>query len=356
MADRELDDLVAVVGPLLGTLDALGFISRYFHPPQFGEVLAAAGTPDEALAAVRRRLDGWPDRLAGVAECLSAAADHALAGFAALRDVGEAPDAMRGVYRALGRLPRAQEALYPLAADLPPISRYFLEPGARGDEALQTRLIEAGRPDEAGVMHVGAEPGERGGYSLYVPEYYTPDRAWPLVVAMHGGAGNGRGFLWSWLRDARAHGAILISPTAVGDTWALQGPDVDTPNLMRMLDEVSTRWRLDPTRMLMTGMSDGGTFSYVSGLDHRSPFTHLAPCSAAFHPVLAAMADGERLAGLPIAITHGALDWMFPVAMAREAAASLEARGAAVTFREIPDLSHTYPRELNPELLRWLNA
>ena len=102
-------------------------------------------------------------------------------------------------------------------------------------------------------------------------------------------------------------------------------------------------------------MSDGGTFSYVSGLDGRSPFTHLAPCSAAFHPMLAAMADGERLNGLPIAITHGVLDWMFPFAMAREAAASLEARGARVTYRELDDLSHTYPREVNPELLRWLN-
>ena len=40
---------------------------------------------------------------------------------------------------------------------------------------------------------------------------------------MHGGAGNGRAFLWSWLRDARGHGAIVISPTAVGDTWALHG-------------------------------------------------------------------------------------------------------------------------------------
>jgi len=51
-----------------------------------------------------------------------------------------------------------------------------------------------------------------------VPEYYTPDRAWPLVMALHGGSGNGRGFLWSWLRDARSHGAILVAPTATGGT------------------------------------------------------------------------------------------------------------------------------------------
>ena len=66
-------------------------------------------------------------------------------------------------------------------------------------------------------MHDHNEPGSRGGFSLYVPEYYTPDRAWPLVMALHGGSGNGRGFLWSWLRDARSLGAILVAPTATGN-------------------------------------------------------------------------------------------------------------------------------------------
>ena len=125
---------------------------------------------------------------------------------------------------------------------------------------------------------------------------------------------------------------------------------------MRILDEVESRWPFDKTRMLLTGMSDGGTFAYVSGLDPRSPFTHLAPISAAFHPMLAAMADAERLKGLPIQITHGRLDWMFPAAMAREARDALAEAGASVTYREIPDLSHTYPREVNAELLAWLNS
>ena len=55
-------------------------------------------------------------------------------------------------------------------------------------------------------------------------------------MALHGGSGNGRAFLWSWLRDARSHGAILVAPTARGQTWALTGPDVDTPNLVRILE------------------------------------------------------------------------------------------------------------------------
>src|SRR5947209_5376218 len=124
-------------------------------------------------------------------------------------------------------------------------------------------------------------------------------------MALHGGSGNGRGFLWSWLRDARSHGAILVAPTAVGSTWALMGDDVDTPNLMRILASVRSRWNIDATKLLLTGMSDGGTFSYVSGLESASPFTHLAPVAATFHPLMAEMADADRLRGLPIHLVHG---------------------------------------------------
>ena len=103
-------------------------------------------------------------------------------------------------------------------------------------------------------------------------------------------------------------------------------------------------------------MSDGGTFTYVSGLEAGSPFTHLAPVSAAFHPMLAQMADAERTRGLPVHIIHGALDWMFPVELARQANRALSKAGAAVSYREIDDLSHTYPRELNARLLEWLET
>jgi phospholipase/carboxylesterase len=136
-------------------------------------------------------------------------------------------------------------------------------------------------------------------------------------------------------------------------TWALTGDDVDTPNILRILEFVRSEWSVDPARLLLTGMSDGGTFTYVSGLEGGSPFTHLAPVSAAFHPLLAQMVDAERMRGLPIHIVHGRLDWMFPPTMAREAQRALSAAGADVTYREIEDLSHTYPREMNAAIMAW---
>ena len=349
MSEAVVDDIVAVLPPLLQSLEALSFIARHLNPPDFGRVMEAAGTPDETLRSVRAQLAEWPSEFADVRKSIEAASDAALAAFAGLREVEHGNGDLIAVFRALRYAPRAQEALYPLAAKFPPVSDFFVDPALRDDGALKARL-GAPAAENTGVFHDHNEPGSRGGYSLYVPEYYTPDRAWPLVVALHGGSGNGRNFLWSWLRDARSLGAILIAPTATGPTWALMGEDTDTPNLMRILETVRGRYNVDSERMLMTGLSDGGTFCWVSGLDRASPFTHLAPVAATFHPLMAEIADAERLRGLPIFLVHGRLDWMFPVQVARQTSNLLSAAGADITYREIDDLSHCYPREMNAEI------
>ena len=347
----ELDDLQALLPPLLRALDALALIARHLNPPDLAAVMAAIGAPERALESERARLDAWPEGLRDLSGRLAVASDAAIEAFVGLRAAAD----MRGVFRALRFLPRAEEALYPLAAVLAPVSRYFLDPSQRGDAAVLARLDAAEAREDTGVFHVDHETGARGGFSVYVPENYTPDRGWPLVMALHGGSGNGRAFLWSWLAAARGHGAIVVAPTAIGDTWALMREDVDTPNLGRALDYARGRWRLDEDRLMLTGMSDGGTFTYVSGLEAGSPFTHLAPVAAAFHPILAQMADPSRLRGLPIHIVHGALDWMFSVDLARQANRALTSAGAHVTYREVDDLSHCYPREINPALLTWLD-
>ena len=356
MADEELDQLVALLPAVLQSLEALGFIARNLNPPDFDAVMEAAGMPDATLRAVRARPLPVTDRYAGARTRLAAATDGVLAAFDGLRAAAEEPDGLRAVFRALRHVAPAMEALYPLADGVPPVSRFFLDPAARDDDALLARLAEAGTPANTGVIHADDERGRRGGFSLYVPETYTPDRAWPLVMALHGGSGNGRAFLWNWLPAARACGAIVVAPTAIGPTWALMGEDADTPNLERILALVRQRWTVDPARLLLTGMSDGGTFCYVTGLLPASPFTHLAPVAASFHPMMAQFADPDRLRRLPIHVVHGGLDWMFPVDVGRSAARSLAAAGAAVTYRGIDDLSHCYPREVNRELLSWLNA
>jgi phospholipase/carboxylesterase len=337
-------------------LHAMEFAGRHLAPATLPQLIGALAGRDDDLgpALAASRAFAWPERLGPVRDCLERAAEAAGEGIAGLRKAAEAPQPMLAAYQALRAYARGAEALYPMAAHLRPVSQFFLEPAMRDDTALAERLaaVDPTR-NQVGVMHIGGLPGTRGAFSLYVPEYYDAARAWPLVVAMHGGSGNGGAFLWSWLREARTRGFVVIAPTAMGSTWSLMDSEVDGPNIDNMVAEVASRWNIDTDRRLLTGMSDGGTFTYVLGLRGGCRFTHLAPIAASFHPMLMTFADADRVRGLPVHIVHGAQDWMFPSAMAENAQRTLERAGAAVVYREIADLSHTYPRDENAVILDW---
>src|SRR5436853_2087650 len=168
MNEPAADPVAALLPPLLRSMEMLGFIARHFHPPEFGAVMEAAGTPDQDLRAARAALESSPDELAGVHGHLLAATDAALAAFDGLRKAPAEPDGVRAVFRALRYVPRAKEALYPLARGLPEINCFFLAPALREDAgALARATTPAG--ENTGVTHVDNEPGSRGGWSLYVP-------------------------------------------------------------------------------------------------------------------------------------------------------------------------------------------
>ena len=137
-----VDDIVAVLPPLLQSLEALGFIARHLNPPDFGRVMEAAGFPDQALQAVLPRLADWPEPFYDLRAPLQSASEAALKAFEGLRAVQNGQGDLVAVFRALRHAPRAQEALYPLAARLPPVSSFFLDPALREDDGLLARLAQ----------------------------------------------------------------------------------------------------------------------------------------------------------------------------------------------------------------------
>jgi phospholipase/carboxylesterase len=355
MTSSPLQSVEAYVVPLLRTLEALTWIARHLHPIGYSHLLRDAGLSGDELRAARA-MPPWSPPYSAFRPLLDSVADLTLSAVDGLFEAAAPPEDLQRAWRAFRDFPRALETLYPLAGILPPVSRFFLDPSHHDDAPLQRSLLKQPAPPNTGVMCFGDDPDARESVWAYVPESYDPAVPHPLIVALHGGSGRGRAFLWSWVRAARTRGAIVIAPTSLGQTWAIQGRDPDSPNLAVIVDFVRQKWTVDPTRILLTGMSDGGTFTYTSGLTSESPFTHLAPVAAAFHPMLVAMADGRRMRDLPIHITHGARDWMFPIAMAEEAARHFKAAGAKVTYRPIDDLSHTYGADLSTMILDWLLA
>ncbi|MFP6773114.1 MAG: phospholipase [Alphaproteobacteria bacterium] len=351
-----INAITDLLGPLLNGMEALGYIARRLHPPRLAELVASVAEVDEPLRQGLEpfRAQIWPEHLAPFAEQMVVAAEAVCLGFDNLREAEQAADGTSQAYRGIRQNAKAFAALYPAARMLPPINRFFLDDAGRANEALVEKLANAdGGRDNVGIMHANNEKRERGDFSMYVPEYYDPGVAYPLIMGLHGGSGHGRDFLWTWLREARSRGAILITPTAREGTWSLMEPEADSANLAGLVRFAQEQWNIDADHMLLTGMSDGGTFTYVSGLGEGSPFTHLAPISASFHPLLLEMMDPARIKGLPVYVTHGALDWMFPVQIARDAQQALAAAGAKLHYREVDDLSHTYPSDENRPILDW---
>jgi phospholipase/carboxylesterase len=352
----DYQDALSATG--VATLTALGAMeaaARYLHPPEIPQLRKAlaphyseleralsvygAASPPQQLAAFHARFgEGAELTRRSLEMFLADASPH---------------EAILKMLASLRTFCRALEALYGLHR-FPPLSRYFVE------APFHDRLagLETSPPEgvTVGLHHSGGERGAdgRGGFCLYVPESYDGSEAWPLVVALHGGSGSGRDFLWSWLREARGRGFLLAAPTSQGPTWSLMGPDLDSRSLRSMVAYISSRWRVDRSHVLLTGMSDGATYTLLEGLGEDSPFTHLAPISGVLHPANLMGGNLARASGRKVWLVHGRLDWMFPVETAETAAAELQSAGADLTLRIIDDLSHTYPREENDRILTWL--
>jgi len=356
MDERYEKALVALTGATLAGMTEFESVIRRLDPSALGEL----------RATLRPRMIDLEGAIAGLAgvdppEALSEFHVRLRDGAARVFDAASVfckdtvgQDAIFQVLASMRRFTRAIEALYPLHG-FAPLGRFFVEPYFHGrlDE------LDSTPPDGVSVgLHRTGDDGEenaRGGFCLYVPESYDGDAALPLVVALHGGSGDGRGFLWTWVREARGRRFLVLAPTSRGPTWSLGGHDVDAAAIASMVRFVSERWHVDQGKILLTGLSDGATYSLLLGLAEDSPFHAIAPVSGVLHPLNFVNGNMARARERRIYLVHGARDWMFPVHTARAASERLGEAGAAIAYREIEDLSHTYPREENARILEWFD-
>lgn len=265
------------------------------------------------------------------------------------------------VFRSRTAFVRACYLLYEVRHETPTLQPFWGEPDAA---ALRDPLAEAAESvPEVGIVHRPAS-GAHAGYALYVPERYAadlqdsepsiPGSHWPLIVALHGAGGSGADYLLTWLRPAKIHGYLVLAPNAHGPTWAIERPDRDVVSIGSMIAEVRERYGIDPDRIFVTGLSDGGTFTYALGAHRARTFAALAPVAAVLPPWL----DMQKARRLPVLIVHGGRDFIFPVAAARQASATLREAGfAAVTYRELPEWGHAFPYAINADVvLPWFAA
>jgi predicted esterase len=250
-----------------------------------------------------------------------------------------------------GAFGRGLYQLYALRDQLPIVAQYFLTPGAKAPVA----------PAKPGPVATGFIQRERNhgrsDYTLYIPEDYSPDRPLPLIVALHGGYGQGQEYVWTWLRPARSGGYAILAPKSLGETWDMSVPSRDTLSVSRMFEEVTREYAIDPARVYLSGLSDGGIFTYILGLERSELFRGLAPVAGALHMVVDQLLRQGRGKDTPLLVVHGVHDFIFPVTFTRQTCDLLKQIGYNVTYEELPEWGHAFPYSINERMvLPWFES
>lgn len=186
------------------------------------------------------------------------------------------------------------------------------------------------------VLHVSVP--HTIGYLESLPADYAsdPDKRWPLVIFLHGSGERG-----SDLKKVTKHGPtkmveagrefpfVLLSPQCPEGYWWDPAP------LNLWLDQVVEKYRVDPERIYLTGLSmgGGGTWRWAQRAPER--FAAIVPVCGGGDPGQAAV-----LKDLPIWAFHGALDTAVPPAKSEEMIAAIKAAGGQPRFTLYPDVAH----------------
>ena len=193
-------------------------------------------------------------------------------------------------------------------------------------------------------------------YLVLLPAGYEQgSQSWPLVVFLHGSgergtdvtkvAVNGPPMLTA---KGKAFPFILVSPQCPdGLLWS--GPEVDT-----FVELIARRYRVDPKRVYLTGLSMGGYGVWEAGMYNPQRYAALVPvCGGGYSADTA-----YRLKDIPIWAFHGGKDPYVPLAEAKEYVDAVNAAGGHAKLTNYPEAGHDCWTETyaNPALYEWLLA
>jgi polyhydroxybutyrate depolymerase len=155
-------------------------------------------------------------------------------------------------------------------------------------------------------------------YELHLPSHRPPGR-YPLVLALHGGFGNGAVLERAIGLDAIAdrEGFAVVYPDGLNRHWndgrgsASGATDVDDVAYLRSLvDELTAAYPIDVDRVYATGMSNGGIMSYRLGCELADKLAAIAIVSGEISATVAASCHPAR--AISVLAINGTADPFVP--------------------------------------------
>lgn len=176
-------------------------------------------------------------------------------------------------------------------------------------------------------------------YLLYLPSDYVADCCTyrPVIVFLHGAGERGHDLellkqtgLPKQLAAGREFPFIIIAPQCPPGQW--WRPD----EVIALLDHVLNWVNGDPDRIYLTGLSMGGTGTWLTAAEYPDRFAAIAPICGRSLPIRA-----PAVKNLPIWVFHGDADTVVPLDHSQQHVERLRAAGAEqVRFTIIPGGPH----------------
>ncbi|AMV39302.1 family 16 glycoside hydrolase [Planctomyces sp. SH-PL62] len=208
-------------------------------------------------------------------------------------------------------------------------------------------------------FHVRSVATEQGDYkyTIYVPEGYDGSRTYPAILFLHGAGERGDdGTLVAQVGLGPAivqRGdipAIVVFPQA-RKTW--QAGSDDAKAALKALDEVVKEYRVDPDRIVLTGLSMGGMGTWSLAAQDPEKFAALVPICGPGR-----VEDVERYLKVPIRGFVGDADSPRLHLGMRTLIEALRAAGARPDYTEYRGVGHnSWDRAYNdPATIDWMLA
>ncbi len=166
------------------------------------------------------------------------------------------------------------------------------------------------------------------GYYVFLPEDYSPEKKYPMVVFLHGAGerGNGKDELYKIQKHALPKYAaagkkfpfILLCPQCPGRVvW-----NNVVFELKALIDKVAEEYNADMSRIAITGISMGGFGTWEMGLTYSNYFCAIAPvCGGGLSWRC------SNLMNTPVWAFHGDIDDAVPIKNSLEMVDSVNSKG-----------------------------
>lgn len=188
-------------------------------------------------------------------------------------------------------------------------------------------------------------------YLLYLPEGYSKEEKYPLLVFLHGAGERGDD-----LELVKIHGPpklieaghdfpfIIVSPQVPLDEW--WSPDT----VAWLTKDIMDNYSVDTERVYLTGLSMGGFGTWRTATKYPEMYAAIAPICGGGDP-----SKAHLIKDVPVWVFHGAKDDVVPIKRSEEMYDALKEYGN-IEFTVYPEANHdswtaTYE---NSKLYEWL--